>query len=51
MQPQGTILLTGPAGSGKTTTMYAALGYLRENKKNLRASRRSRTRSNTICRS
>ena len=35
MQPQGTILLTGPAGSGKTTTMYAALNYLRENKKNL----------------
>lgn len=35
MQPQGTILLTGPAGSGKTTTMYAALTYLRENKKNL----------------
>lgn len=35
MQPQGTILLTGPSGSGKTTTMYAALGYLRENKKNL----------------
>lgn len=35
MAPQGTILLTGPSGSGKTTTMYAALGYLRENKRNL----------------
>jgi type II secretory ATPase GspE/PulE/Tfp pilus assembly ATPase PilB-like protein len=35
MQPQGTILLTGPASSGKTTTMYAALSYLREHKKNL----------------
>jgi type II secretory ATPase GspE/PulE/Tfp pilus assembly ATPase PilB-like protein len=35
MQPQGTILLTGPAGSGKTTTLYAALKYLRENRKNL----------------
>lgn len=33
--PQGTILLTGPSGSGKTTTMYASLGYLRENKRNL----------------
>ncbi|HEY3397634.1 MAG TPA: GspE/PulE family protein [Armatimonadota bacterium] len=29
-QPQGTLLLTGPAGSGKTTTMYTALAYLRE---------------------
>jgi type II secretory ATPase GspE/PulE/Tfp pilus assembly ATPase PilB-like protein len=28
-QPSGTLLLTGPAGSGKTTTMYAALAYLR----------------------
>jgi len=35
MAPQGTILLTGPSGSGKTTTMYASLGYLRENRKNL----------------
>lgn len=35
MQPQGTILLTGPAGSGKTTTMYAALNFLRENRRNL----------------
>lgn len=35
MQPQGTILLTGPSSSGKTTTMYAALNYLRENRKNL----------------
>ncbi len=35
MAPQGTILLTGPSGSGKTTTMYASLGYLRENKRNL----------------
>jgi general secretion pathway protein E len=29
-EPQGTLLLTGPAGSGKTTTMYASLAYLRE---------------------
>ncbi len=35
MQPQGTILLTGPSSAGKTTTMYAALNFLRENKKNL----------------
>ena len=28
-RPQGTLLLTGPAGSGKTTTMYASLAYLR----------------------
>lgn len=35
LSPQGTILLTGPSGSGKTTTMYGALGFLRENRKNL----------------
>ncbi|MFH1353449.1 MAG: GspE/PulE family protein [bacterium] len=27
---QGTILLTGPAGSGKTTTMYASLKYIQQ---------------------
>jgi len=27
-EPQGTILLTGPANSGKTTTMYASLLYV-----------------------
>ncbi|MCX7919300.1 MAG: GspE/PulE family protein [bacterium] len=27
-QPRGTILLTGPAGSGKTTTIYSALRYI-----------------------
>ena len=30
-RPQGMLLLTGPAGSGKTTTMYAALRKIVEN--------------------
>lgn len=30
--PQGTILLTGPSSSGKTTTIYAALRWFRKNK-------------------
>jgi len=34
-QPQGTILMTGPSNSGKTTTLYAALLYLHETKRNL----------------
>ena len=29
-RPQGLIVLTGPAGSGKTTTIYAALGAILE---------------------
>jgi type II secretory ATPase GspE/PulE/Tfp pilus assembly ATPase PilB-like protein len=34
-RPQGTILLTGPANSGKTTTLYSTLSYLYENRRNL----------------
>lgn len=34
-QPQGTLLLTGPANSGKTTTMYASLLHLHETRRNL----------------
>ena len=34
-RPQGTILLTGPANSGKTTTLYSTLSYLYEQRRNL----------------
>lgn len=34
-QPQGLIIVTGPTGSGKTLTLYAALNYLNQIEKNI----------------
>ncbi|MBV8205789.1 MAG: Flp pilus assembly complex ATPase component TadA [Acidobacteria bacterium] len=34
-QPQGMILVTGPTGSGKSTTLYSSLKMLRERKLNI----------------
>ena len=34
-KPEGLVLLTGPTGSGKTSTLYAALGELVETGKNI----------------
>jgi type IV pilus assembly protein PilB len=33
--PNGIILLTGPTGSGKTTTLYGALNHIKNSEKNL----------------
>jgi type IV pilus assembly protein PilB len=34
-RPQGMILVTGPTGSGKTSTLYAALNFLRDETTNI----------------
>ena len=34
-QPHGITIITGPTGSGKSTTLYAALNYLRDPAKNI----------------
>ncbi len=34
-QPHGIIVVTGPTGSGKSTTLYSALNWLRDPKKNI----------------
>ena len=34
-QPHGIIIVTGPTGSGKSTTLYSALNHLRDPKKNI----------------
>ena len=34
-QPHGIIVVTGPTGSGKSTTLYSALNYLRDPRKNI----------------
>lgn len=35
MQPSGLFLVTGPTGSGKTTTLYAALSEIQRSEKNI----------------
>ncbi|GAB3375849.1 GspE/PulE family protein [Azotobacter armeniacus] len=35
LQPNGVILVTGPTGSGKTTTLYAGLGTLNNSSRNI----------------
>ena len=34
-QPYGIVIVTGPTGSGKSTTLYSALNYLRDPRMNI----------------
>ncbi len=34
-QPHGIVIVTGPTGSGKSTTLYSALNYLKDPRKNI----------------
>lgn len=34
-RPHGILLVTGPTGSGKTTTLYAAMGQINDHKRNI----------------
>ena len=34
-QPHGIVIVTGPTGSGKSTTLYSALSYLKDPRKNI----------------
>jgi len=34
-QPHGIIIVTGPTGSGKSTTLYSSLNYIKDPKKNI----------------
>ena len=42
-RPQGMVILNGPTGSGKTTTIYAALRAMLEHRRTARRSTPSRT--------